>query len=145
MNAPPMPPQSDSRLSHAARLKVHTILAMMQRGMRYEDAYASLMAKQPAQPSLPLDHSRNGKQPLTQHRVYVLAKAIEANPGSTKRQLQTITGITDWQFQRAVERLALEGRLRREKSRLNVGFYYPVFPATDAKVTSTGTQTAENQ
>ncbi len=145
MNAPPMPPQSDSRLSHDARLKVHTILAMMQRGMRYEDAYASLMAKQTARPGLPVDHTPNGKQTAVQLRIDKLAQAIAAAPGSTKAQLQAATGLSDWQFQRGLERLALEGRLRREKSRLNVGFYYPVFPATDGKVTSAGTETAENQ
>ena len=125
MNAPPMPPQSDSRLSHAARLKVHTILAMMKDGMRYEDAYARLMAKQPARPGLPPDHTSKGKQTAVQLRTEALAKAIEANPGSTKAQLQTLTGISDWQFQRGVERLVLEGRVRKDKNRLNIGFYWP--------------------
>ena len=145
MNAPHMPPQSDSRLSPAARLKVHTILAMMLRGMRYEDAYAAIMAKQTARPGLPVDHTPNGKQTAVQLRIDKLAQAIAAAPGSTKAQLQAVTGLTDWQFQRGVERLALEGRVRKDKNRLNVGFYYPVFPATDGKVTSTGTQTSENQ
>ena len=125
MNAPHVPPQSDSRLSHAARLKVHTILAMMQRGMRYEDAYASLMAKQTARPGLPPDHTSKGKQTAVQIRTEALAQAIAAAPGSTKAQLQKATGLSDWQFQRGVERLALEGRVRKEKSRLNIGFYWP--------------------
>lgn len=132
MNAPYMPPQAESKLSPAARLKVHTILAMMKDGMRYEDAYARLMAKQTARPGLPPDHSTSGKQTAVQLRIEALAKAIEANPGSTKAQLQTLTGISDWQFQRGVERLVLEGRIRKDKNRLNIGFYWPKTHATGA-------------
>jgi hypothetical protein len=98
---------------------------MMQRGMRYEDAYAAMMAKQTARPGLPPDHSTSGKQTAVQLRIDKLAQAIAAKPGSTKAQLQAATGITDWQFQRGVERLVLEGRVRKEKSRLNIGFYWP--------------------
>ena len=132
MNAPYMPPQSESKLSPAARLRVHTILAMMKDGMRYEDAYARLMAKQTARPGLPPDHSTSGKQTAVQERINALAKAIEAAPGSTKAQLQTATGISDWQFQKGVERLILEGRIRKDKNRLNIGFYWPKTHATGA-------------
>jgi hypothetical protein len=98
---------------------------MMQRGMRYEDAYAAMMARQPARPGLPPDHSTKGKQTAVQIRTEALAKVIEANPGATKAQLQAATGISDWQFQRGVERLLMEGRIRKDKNRLNIGFYWP--------------------
>jgi hypothetical protein len=125
MNAPHVPPTGESKLSLSAQIKVHTILAMMQRGMRYEDAYAAMMAKQTARPGLPPDHTSKGKQTAVQIRTEALAQAIAAAPGSTKAQLQKATGLSDWQFQRGVERLALEGRVRKEKSRLNIGFYWP--------------------
>jgi hypothetical protein len=101
-------------------------------GMRYEEAYARLMAKQTARPGLPPDHSAKGKQTVVHLRTEALAKAIATNPGSTKAQLQAATGISDWQFQRGVERLILEGRIRKDKNRLNVGFYWPKTHATGA-------------
>jgi hypothetical protein len=97
--------------------------------MRYEEAYAETMASIPRNPKLPPDHTMSGKQREVQDRINALAQAVEAAPGSTKLQLRTATGLSEWQFQRAIDRLVLDGRVRKEiDQRINLGHYWPITP-----------------
>lgn len=129
MNAPHIPPMGEAKLSPAAQETAHAILAMMQRGMRYEEAYAEAMAEIPRNPGLPRDTTHSGKQREVQDRINALAQAIADAPGSTKLQLQKATGLSEWQFQRAIDRLVLDGRVRKEiDQRINLGHYWPITP-----------------
>ncbi len=107
MNAPYIGPKGEAKLFPDAQMKARTILAMMQRGMRYEEAYAALMAQQPHNPGVPTV-SRAGTTKEAKIAADVLAH-IQANPGMTRVGLSDALGVTVFQFDSALTRLRTAG------------------------------------
>lgn len=124
MNAPHIGPKGENKLSPAAQLKAQTILAMMKRGMRYEDAYAALMATQPRNGKLPEDRSHNGMTKEAQGIADRLADAIAQNPGNTRAWLEAHLQISENQFHRAIARLRLQRRAHCKRQVGKASFYY---------------------